>query len=184
MLVCYFILFALLLVVLETTLFMPSVVWTLSPDFHYILVAYLAYRFDILRGLIIIFPLCCALDVLSGTVFGMYALFCYTGYFLLRFLSMKLPFAESFYQIPLIGISYLFVSLVVYALLLSFDNVMVTPWSWSNIFAHTLLVMLLTYPFFLFFDLLRKYTTRSLLPWNKLRLRSDNRHRQPIHSDS
>ena len=51
-----FILIGLLLVVLQTSLMMVNPVWVGSPDLYYILVAYLAYRFDLLRSLIIIFP--------------------------------------------------------------------------------------------------------------------------------
>jgi rod shape-determining protein MreD len=57
------------------------------------------------------------LDVLSGTMLGMYAILCFSGYFLLRFISGKLPVNESLYQIPLVGSSYLVVSWGVYLFL-------------------------------------------------------------------
>src|SRR5665647_1302055 len=114
MIVFNFIVVGLLLVIMQTTVCMPSPVWLLTPDCYYVLVAYLAYRLDLVRSLIVLFPLVCMLDVLSGTVLGMYAILCFSGYFFLRFISGKLPANESLYQIPLVGMSYLIVSWGVY----------------------------------------------------------------------
>ena len=77
MLVLSFIVLGVLLVILQTTLCMPTPVWLLAPDFYYILVGYLAYRLDLVRSLLIILPLGCTLDVLSGTVLGMYSILCF-----------------------------------------------------------------------------------------------------------
>ena len=106
MVVVSFILLGVLLVIVQTTLCMPSPVWWLAPDFSYVLVGYLAYRLDLVRSVIILFPLGCTLDVLSGTVLGLHSLLCYGGYFLLRFVSGKLPVLESLYQIPLVATSF------------------------------------------------------------------------------
>ena len=82
MVVFNFIVTGLLLIILQTTICMPTPIWLPAPDFYYVLVAYLAFRLDLLRSLIILFPLVCILDVLSGTILGMYALLCFSGYFL------------------------------------------------------------------------------------------------------
>ena len=116
MVVFNFIVVGLLLAILQTTICMPTPLWLPAPDFYYILVAYLAFRLDLMRSLIILFPLVCILDVLSGTILGMYALLCFSSYFLLRLLSAKLPVNQFLYQIPLVGLSYLAVSWVVYLL--------------------------------------------------------------------
>ncbi len=178
MIVIHFILVGLLLVIVQTTVCMPSPVWPLAPDFYYVLVAYLAYRLDLLRSLIVLFPLACILDVLSGTVLGMYAILCFSGYFLLRFISGKLPVNESLYQIPLVGMSYLVVSWGVYLFLGFVEPGELVSWSWWMMIGRALLLAALAYPLFYVFDLILKFSQRNVFPWNRLRLRTDNRRRR------
>ncbi len=178
MIVINFILVGLLLVIMQTTLCMPSPVWLLAPDCYYVLVAYLAYRLDLLRSLMVLFPLACILDVLSGTVLGMYAILCFSSYFLLRFISGKLPVNESLYQIPLVGLSYLVVSWGVYLFLQFIEPEGLVSWSWWRMIVRALLVAALAYPLFSIFDLVLKYSHRNFFPWNRLRLRTDNRRRR------
>jgi rod shape-determining protein MreD len=52
------------------------------------------------------------------------------------------------------------------------------PWSWSPMCIRTLLVMVLAYPFFFFFEKVRTFSVSNLLPWNRIRLRTDNRRRR------
>jgi len=173
-----FILVGLLLVIMQTTVCMPSPVWLLTPDCYYVLVAYLAYRLDLMRSLIVLFPLVCLLDVLSGTVLGMYAILCFSGYFLLRFVARKLPVNESLYQIPLVGVSYLLISWGVYLFIRFIEPEGLVSWSWWKMGMRAVLVVALAYPLFYIFDLVQKYSNRSLFPWGRLRLRTDNRRRR------
>lgn len=179
MLVVYFILAGLLLVIGEATAAMYCPSDALLPDCHYILIAWLAYRLDLLRSLVILIPLSCAMDAVSGTsFFGMYALFCYGSYALLRLTSQKLPIPETIYRLPLTSISYLLFSWILYALLVLLPaEIEVAPWSWSVMLSRTAWVLALTWPFFFLFDLLRKFAGRNILPFHKLHLRSDNRRR-------
>ena len=62
----------LLLIGLQTTLLMVHPLWIAAPDLYFVLVAYLAYRHDLFRSLIILFPLSLIFDVLSGVLLGMY----------------------------------------------------------------------------------------------------------------
>ena len=127
MVVVSFILLGVLLVIVQTTLCMPSPVWWLAPDFSYVLVGYLAYRLDLVRSVIILFPLGCTLDVLSGTVLGLHSLLCYGGYFLLRFVSGKLPVLESLYQIPLVATSFLAVNWCAHVVITAVDEELLLP---------------------------------------------------------
>jgi rod shape-determining protein MreD len=43
---------------------------------------------------------------------------------------------------------------------------------------RAMLVAVLAYPLFYVFDLVQKYSHRSLFPWSRLRLRTDNRRRR------
>ena len=178
MVVVSFILLGVLLVIVQTTLCMPSPVWWLAPDFSYVRVGYLAYRLDLVRSVIILFPLGCTLDVLSGTVLGLHSLLCYGGYFLLRFVSGKLPVLESLYQIPLVATSFLAVNWCAHVVITAVDEELLLPWSWWRMLVRALLVALFALPLFRLFDAVRKITQRSILPWNRLHLRTDNRRRR------
>lgn len=181
MVIVHFIGAGVLLVILQTTIFMRTPISLLSPDLHYILVAYLAFRLDLLRSLIILFPLACVLDVLSGTVLGMYGLSCFGGYFLLRQVSTRLPglpINEALYQIFLISLSFLGVSWVIYLFLDVFSPGQQVDWSWWKMLVRMALVAGATYPLFFLFDILHKYSQRRFLPWNRLRLRGDDRRRR------
>ncbi|MCL2340940.1 MAG: hypothetical protein FWC49_04445 [Proteobacteria bacterium] len=178
MVVVHFIVVGLALTILQTTLCMRTPVSSLAPDFYYVLVAYLALRFDVLRSLIILFPLVCILDVLSGTILGSYALICFGGYVLLRQLAARLPVKELVYHLPLICLSFLAVSWLTCFLLDFLRPGQLSAWSWWTMTLRTLLVALCAYPLFFLFDLIQKYSQRSFLSWNTLRLRSDNRRRR------
>jgi rod shape-determining protein MreD len=178
MIVVYFLLMGLLLVLLQTTVLMPKTVWQFSPDLYFILVAYLAYRMDVLRSLIILFPLSCLLDVFCGTILGSYALLCFGCFFGIKSVSGKIPLRADLYQIPLIGIVYLLVNWLVYLLLELLQPGHQVPWFSWQIIIRALLVVLLAYPLFYLFDLMIKFSNHSPLAWNKLRLRTDNRRRR------
>ena len=167
-----------MLAILQTTLCMPTPTWLLAPDLYYVLVGYLAFHLDLPRSLIVLFPLVCVLDVLSGTILGMYALICFGGHLLLRLLSAKLPVKQYLYQVPLVGLSYLAVSWAVYLLLELLEPGQQVSWYWWKMLVRTVLVTALSYPLFLLFDWLQKQSHRSFLTWNRLRLRNDNRRRQ------
>ena len=178
MVVFIFIVLGLLLIVLQTTVFMIHPLWVAAPDLYYILVAYLAYRFDLLRSLIIIFPLSWTMDVLAGVVLGMYPALCFGAFFLLKALALKIPLRESFYQVPMIGVSYLVVSKVVYIGISLFEPGVLAPWSWPEMLVRVGLMILLAYPLFRFFEFINKRLQRNFISYRLLRVRSGNRYRQ------
>lgn len=178
MLVLNFIVVAVVLVIVQTTLCMPSPMWLAAPDFYFVLVAYLAFRLELLPSLLILFPMACVLDVLSGTILGMYPLLCFGGYFLLRHIAGRMPVNEVLYQTPLIGASYLFGSWVVHYLLEFLQRGQQTDWVWWQMLFRALLVAICCYPLFALFEAVRRYSQGNMVPWNRLRLRRDNRRRR------
>jgi len=177
-----FILIGLLLIVLQTTVLTFNPVWVSSPDLYYILVAYLAYRFDLLRSLIIIFPLSWLMDVFSGVVIGVYPAICFGSFILLKLMDTKIPVRESFYQIPLTGICYLVVHRIVYTILSVFATDTISPWSWPEMFAKVFLLIICAFPLFRFFEFVNTRLQKNILPFKMLRVRSGNRFR-PEESD-
>ena len=157
MLIFIYLITGLLLIVLQTTVFMFTPTWAAAPDFYYILIAYLAYRLDLLRGLVILLPLSCILDVFSGTILGMYPAICFLGYFLLKYLSIKLPVRKSLYQIPLVAVSYLVVSSVVFWSLDLMQPDTLVDWSWPVMLLRAALIILFSFPLFRFFEFLSRF---------------------------
>ncbi len=167
----------LVLIILQTTVFMFTPTWVAAPDFYYILVAYLAYRIDLFRGLIILLPVSCVLDVFSGTIIGMYPAICFSGYFLLRFISSKMPVRESLYQIPFVAVSYLVVSWLVFQLLNFIQPGTLIPWSWPVMLLRAGLIILFSFPLFRFFEFLNLHLRGRLSSLKILRSRSGNKYR-------
>jgi rod shape-determining protein MreD len=167
----------LLLVILQTTVFMFTPIWVAAPDFYYILVAYLAYRIDLFRGLIILLPVSCVLDVFSGTIIGMYPAICFSGYFLLRFISIKMPVRESLYQIPFVAVSYLVVSWIVFQVLNFIQPDTLIPWAWPLMLLRAGLIILFSFPLFRFFEFLNLHLRGRFSSLKILRSRSGNKYR-------
>jgi len=178
MFVVGFFMLGLLLIGLQTTLLMLHPLWVPAPDLYFVLVAYLAYRHDVLRSLIILFPLSLIYDVLSGLLLGMYPALFLLGFFSLRFMAARLPVRESLYQLPMIGVCYLAVSWVVY-LVMSFASTMdLAAWSWPVMLIRAGLVVVLAFPLFRFFEFFSRQTRERSRRWHRLRIRSGNRFRE------
>lgn len=173
-----FILVGLLLIVLQTSVLTLNPVWVASPDLYYILVAYLAYRFDLLRSLIILFPLSWIMDIFSGVIIGTYPVICFGTFILLKVIDTKVPVRESLYQVPLVGVSYLLVHRVVYTFFSFFLPDSVPPWSWSEMFVRVFLLILFAFPLFRILEYINQRLQRNTIPFKMLRVRSGNRFRR------
>jgi rod shape-determining protein MreD len=178
MLTLTFIIVGLLLVVAQTTVFMPSPMWTASPDFYYILVGYSAYHFSFFRGIIILLPISSVLDVYSGTIIGMYPAICYGGFFLLKFMAARMPVRKSLYQLPLVAVSYLFVCWIVVLSIDFFQPQVVAGWAWMPALLRTGLIYLLSPPLFRVFAFLDRHLKGRISPVRLSRSRPGNQFRQ------
>jgi rod shape-determining protein MreD len=177
MLIVGFLIVGLLLIVLQTTVFMFTPTWGAAPDFYYILVAYLAYRLDLFRSLLILLPLSSVLDVFSGTILGMYPAICFGGYFLLKFTSIKMPVRESLYQIPFVAVSYLVVCWFVFMVIDFMVPDVLVPWKWSLMLLRAGLIVLFSFPLFRFFEFFNRPLQGRFSSFKMLRSRSGNKYR-------
>ena len=176
MFVIGFFFLGLLLIGLQTTIFMVNPLWNAAPDFYFVLVAYLAYRHDLLRSLIILFPLSLIFDVLSGELLGMYPALFILGFLMLKFMASHLPVRESLYQVPMIGVSYLLVSWLVYVFMSFTASSFLVSWSWPVMLMRAGFVVFCAFPLFRFFEFFSRRVQRKLSPLHKMRLRSGNRY--------
>lgn len=178
MFVISFFFLGLLLIGLQTTLFMVNPCWSGAPDLYFVLVAYLAYRHDLLRSLIILFPLAMIFDVLSGLLLGMYPALFILGFLLLKVTSTRLPVRESLYQVPMIGVGYLLVSWLVYVVMSFAAPSLLVTWSWPLMLLRAGLVIVCAFPLFRFFEFFSRRVEGKFFGLRKVRLRSGNRYRE------
>lgn len=174
---CFFVV-AVLLVVLQTTLLMPTPVWLFAPDFYFIFIAFLACRFTTFPALFLVYILGLMLDVLAGTVLGIFSSLCFAGFGLIRLFADKMVYKDFLYSIPLIALSFFLLSALVY---LVFDFLypnQLVPWVWWAMAVRTLLVAAFTYPLFRLLDMVYAYGENTVFPWKRLKVRPSNSHRR------
>lgn len=169
----YFAVVGALLAVLQTTLLMPSPTWVFAPDLYFVFVAYLAAsRFSWFPALVLVYLTGLIMDVLSGTLLGMFSLLCFAGFACIRPFAGRVVCKEFFYSIPLISILFLVLSALVYV---SFDFIhpgQLAPWVWWEKGTRALLLALCIWPLFKLLDMVYNYAENSAMPWKRLRARS------------
>ena len=168
-----------LLVILQTTLLMPSPVWSFAPDLHFIFVAYLATsRFSWFAALSLVYITGLLMDVLAGTLLGMFSLICFAGFACIRPFAGRVVCREFFYSIPLISLVFLAVSILAYVIFDFFHPDRLAPWVWWEMGMRTLLVAVLIWPFFRLLDMVYSYGENSVMPWKRLRAQSGGARRR------
>lgn len=175
MLTLSFLVVGIALVVIQTTIFQLLPSWLESPDLIFILIAFIAYRFDWLRGLLLVVVFGWIMDVVSGLYLGTYPLL-----YLFLFISLKIfkensPVKEVAYQIPLVGIAFF----IGYSCLYSFYYLalpgVLPEWSWIRILQEMFILVVATIPCFLLYNsLFEQMAQRRLVSPRILRRRSGN----------
>ena len=151
------------LVVLQTTLiqFTPEVLG--RPDFVCLLVAFAAYRFAWLPGIVLTFTVSWIIDVLTSYYLGIYPLQCLLVFTCLKAATTNIPIKESVYQMPLVGISYFSMHVMVYGLTLVLVPETLPAWSWWRLLRETALLVVVAVPFFLLFNGLFEYLEKRAI---------------------
>lgn len=175
MLVLSFLLVGIVLIACQSSVlyFLPS--WMGTPDLIFILIIFLAYRFDWLRGLVLVLAFGWIMDVVSGLYLGTYPLLYLFLFVFLKIIKEKSPVKEAVYQIPLVGVAYL----VSYSFLYSF-YLLVLPevlpeWSWPTMVRQILLLVVASIPCFLLYNkLFEQMSKRRFIRPRILRKRSGN----------
>ena len=127
------------------------------PDLVFILVAFAAYKLPWLPGILLAFSMGWILDVLVGVNLGMYPLQLLLILVCLKLVSMNSPVKESAFQIPLVGLAYFLMQILVYLTSSVANQHGVSSWSWGGMVQETILLVLAAIPVFLLFNLLYEY---------------------------
>lgn len=152
-----FFLLAVILVVVQTTVlqYLPS--GFARPDLAFLLVAFAAYRLPWIPGILVVFTVGWVLDVVAGINLGIYPLEFLFVYISLKVVTLNSPVKESVYQIPMVGLSYFLLQMIVYFLSsLTLDHA-IQQWSWGNVVQETVLLVLAAIPCFVLFNSLYEY---------------------------
>jgi rod shape-determining protein MreD len=178
MLVLGFLVLGILLIVLQTTLlqFLPS--WFDRPDLVYILVAFIAYRFDWVRGFFLVFLLGWMMDIVSGIYLGTYPLLYFFVFVSLKILSENSPMKETAYQIPLVGVSYFLVQMALYSIYSLTLPDTIPEWSWARVIVVTIVLVVATIPCFLLYNSFFEYFQKKRLSPKILKKKSSNQFRK------
>ncbi len=144
-------------IVAETSLFplLPGALG--SPDFLYIMVVFVAYRFGWGTGLLYVYILGWMMDVVSGIHPGLYPLQNILVFSILKMLTENSPLKENTYQVPLVGVSYFLMQMVFYFLYSMLAPEALVPWSWNRVIQETFILLFATIPVFLLLNALYEF---------------------------
>ena len=137
-----------LLIVLQTSVFLELPGNFGRPDMIYLLVAFSAYRFAWLPGILLTFTIGWIFDVLVGVNLGVYPLICLFVFSSLKLVAINSPVKSSAYEIPLVGLSYFLMRMITFFFnSLTLEETLL-EWSWGGVIRETLLWFWQPYPAF------------------------------------
>lgn len=179
MLLFSFFLLAVLFLMVQSTFFQFFPDWLGNPDLVYILVAFVAYRFDWIRGGLLVFSFGWMMDVVSGTFLGTYTLIYLTVFPLLKLLTQKNPLKEAAYQVPFVGGSYFVMQFCLYSFFSLIQPDSLPEWFWGRVLQESIILTFATIPTFLFCNSLFEFISRKRTLGTRLarRSRSGNQFR-------
>jgi rod shape-determining protein MreD len=160
MLIPLFIVFGVFLLVLQTTLFSSLPSWFGRPDLVYLLIVFLAYRFDTIKGAFLAFFMGLLLDVFSGVFLGIYPTIYILVFFILKILSKQIA-NETTYQVPLTVISYLFSASCIFITTSFLAPEMKLVWSWRALMLQIIMLAVIAIPFFFTCDAYLHFCTKK-----------------------
>ena len=169
-----------LLIVIQSTLlqFLPA--WFGRPDLIYILVSFIAYRFDWFRGLFLVIIFGWMMDVISGMYLGTFPLQYFLVFVSLKILSENSPMKETAYQVPLVGISYFLVQMALYSIYSLTLPDAIPEWSWGRVVLISGILTMATIPCFLLYNSLYEFLQKKRLSPKIMRRQSGNRFRRQV----
>lgn len=172
-----FLIVGIFLITFQTTVlqFLPS--WLGSPDLVFILIAFLAYRFEVLPGLLLSFIFGWMMDVISGIYLGTYLIEYLLFFVTLNTLTVNSPLKESAYQVPLVGVFYYLVQFLLYFILSIIANDSMAVWSWSRVLRETIILTVATIPCFLLFNSFNEFILKRKAIKRSSRKKAGNRYR-------
>ncbi len=177
MLIFIFLFLGATLLTIQTTIFTMLPSWMGNPDLLFLLIVFIAIRFDIFPGALLALFFGLMTDIFAGVFLGLYPVIYLLLFFLLQGLSRLLVIDETVHQAPLAAASYLLTSssIFIFAAILAPDSPLV--WSWRDIILETLILAVIAIPFYHFCALIYDLARQDIRKQSFLRPKSGNRFR-------
>lgn len=147
-----FVTLGLFLLAIQTTVFSLFPDWLGKPDLIFILLVFVAYKFNWLAGIFLAFCFGWMMDVASGMFLGTYLGMALMVFCLVKFFTQNSPVKETAYQVPLAGLSYFLLQCCFYAFFLFTQPGVLPPWSWGRVAQETFILLVAAIPCFVLFN--------------------------------
>ncbi|MEN8141709.1 MAG: hypothetical protein ABFR97_10860 [Thermodesulfobacteriota bacterium] len=159
-----FFLLAVLLLILQTAFFPLLPGWLAYLDPLFVLLVFIAIRFDPFRAALMVTLIGMLLDIFSGIFSGLHPLTFLCLLLLIKTISHLLALVESIHQVPLVLASYIFVTTFSYGAISTLSPEAATSIPWQQIIIRLFMLAIITMPLFSFFDLvMTKFTPKKAL---------------------
>lgn len=154
MLAFLFWLIGVLIIVLQTAVLPLLSTPAAIPDLIFIFITFCAYRFSWFAGLFLTFSIGWMFDVVTAADLGFYPIECLLVFAGLKLLTTNSPVRAVVYQLPLVGLGYLFWQILSYALYSFERENYIVELSGSELMSSTILVIVAAIPCFAFYSFL------------------------------
>lgn len=175
MLTATFFFIGLLLLLGQTTLLQMLPSWLGRPDLIFLLVVFIACRFDMARGAILVLLLGLVLDIFSGVFLGLYPVINLLAFSFIKGITRQVAVSRFAYQVPLAALSYLLLGggIFIFLTLQSPDNP--PRWAWQVLLTQFVLMTLVAAPFFQACNMVMAYFSPRPSKRQLFRKRTGNR---------
>ncbi len=170
-----FFLIGVVLIIFQSTLLPAFPEWLARPDFLFVLVAFAAYTFSWVNGLVFVFILGWMVDSISSIYLGVFPLQYILVFSFLKLACEKSPLKEVTYQIPLVAVSYFVVKIVFYTMFAFLLPYTLSEMSWVKIIQETIILVIVTVPMFLLLSRLYEYLSTKRIGYRVMRKKKKSR---------
>lgn len=160
MLILGFLLVGIVQLVVQTSVLPFFSSWMGNPDLIFIQIAFLAYRFDWLRGLLLVLAFGWIMDVVSGLYLGTYPFLYLFLFVFLKLIKENSPLKEAVYQIPMVGLAFFVGHSCLYLFYSTALPEILPEWSWVTMAQQTLILVVAAIPCFLLYNWLFEFLSR------------------------
>ncbi|HBH29007.1 MAG: hypothetical protein N839_0015635 [Desulfofustis sp. PB-SRB1] len=172
-----FFLVGLLLIALQTTILRDWVSYLGMPDLVFAYVAFIAFRFSWLPGLLLVAIMGWIMDVAVSVELGAYLMQYLLVWAALTVVTQQKSIKESVYQVPLTAGAFFICQIIGHLFIIVSDPAAEAYWSMEAVARQTMVMAIAIVPCFLFLNWFYERAQRRRLPSRLVKKPSGNRFR-------
>ena len=161
-------------IVFQTAVMQDLPSWFGRPDFLFILLVFISYRFAWIPGISLVFILSWMIDVQTGVSLGFYPLICLLVFTVLKLAASGNQVKEATYQIPLLGVAWLAARFIFHLLDMFTGWLMIPDWELTQTLEEGVLLMIIAIPLFALYNNIYVYVQER-----SMRARASRSARRP-----